>query len=67
MHFTNITLKDNTIRNFYNNIKSYIIHNPYNLNITIKFNQTGTEIYPSYTFIISNNTYTVYGLKTSII
>ena len=66
LHFTDIVLKDNSIRNFMNNIKSYTTNNP-SININIKFNQDGTSIYPSYTFNISNTTYTVYGLKTSII
>ena len=66
LHFTNIVLKDNSIRNFLNNIKSYTTNNP-TININIKFNEDGTIIYPYYTFTISNTTYTVYGLKTSII
>ena len=66
LHFTDIVLKDNTIRNFMNNIKSYTTNNP-TININIKFNQDGTTIYPYYIFNISNTTYTVYGLETSII
>ena len=66
LHFTDIVLKDNSIRNFLNNIKSYTTNLP-GININIKFNEDGTKIYPYYTFNISNTTYTVYGLKTSII
>tara|TARA_Y100000741_G_scaffold335651_2_gene293760 strand:+ start:220 stop:3339 length:3120 start_codon:yes stop_codon:yes gene_type:complete len=66
LHFTDIVLKDNTIRNFMNNIKSYATNIP-SININIKFNQDGTTIYPYYTFNISNSTYTVYGLKSYIV
>ena len=66
IYFTEITLIDNSIRTFYNNIKSYKIHNPYNYSVSIYYLNNNT-IYPFYTTNREQNIYNNYGLKTVII
>jgi len=66
IYFTEITLINNSIRTFYNNIKSYKIHNPYNYSISIFYLNNNT-IYPIYITNRNGNSNTNYGLKTIII
>ena len=66
IYFTEIILINNSIRTFYNNIKSYKIHNPYNFSISIFYLDNNT-IYPSYITKRNGNINTNYGLKTIII
>ena len=57
---------NNSIRTFYNNIKSYKINNPYNYSISIFYLDDNT-IYPSYITNREGHIYNNYGLKTIII
>ena len=66
IYFTEIILIDDSIRSFYNNIKSYEINNPYNYSISI-FYLNNTTIYPTYITKRDENVYTNYGLKSIII
>ena len=66
IYFTEITLINNSIRTFYNNIKSYKINNPYNYSISIFYLNNNT-IYPKYITNRNGNSNTNYGLKTIII
>jgi len=66
IYFTEITLINNSIRTFYNNIKSYKIHNPYNYSISI-FYLNNNIIYPTYITNRNGNINTNYGLKTEIL
>lgn len=66
IYFTEITLINNSIRTFYNNIKSYKIHNPYNYSISIFYLNNNT-IYPIYITNRNGNINTNYGLQTIII
>ena len=66
IYFTEIELINNSIRTFYNNIKSFKINNPYNYSVSIYYLNNNT-IYPFYKTNREQNIYNNYGLKTVII
>lgn len=65
IYFKNIELIDNNIRSFSNNIKSYILHNPYNYDVDIYYDNHNV-IYPKFITNINQNKHN-YGLKTIIL
>tara|TARA_Y100000768_G_C23989091_1_gene690894 strand:- start:3554 stop:6655 length:3102 start_codon:yes stop_codon:yes gene_type:complete len=65
IYFKNISLINNNIKSFINNISSYELYNPYNLQVSLFYSNDGKIIYPK-TNIYYQTTFINYGLKSLI-
>jgi len=66
IYFTEIILINDSIRTFYNNIKSYKINNPYNYSVSIFYLNNNT-IYPTHLTNREGIIYKNYGIKSRIL